>query len=145
MRNEIRLWFTQLRQLFCLHKSISFTQIDSKSSFYVCKKCGYCGELANGKPYSVLKYSLEHYDRQEIFNALVFLESNGWYKVDSIDSRNQYTHHEFYNFFTISYRTSYEKEMFDTYFKNIPRPSKEVMERRMRIQDELLSLGVTNK
>lgn len=45
--NEIKLWLKQLRQLFCLHKSITFTQIDNRSSFYQCKRCGYCGKLSN--------------------------------------------------------------------------------------------------
>lgn len=144
MRNEIRLWFIQLRQLFCLHKSVSFTKISSKSSYYVCKKCGYWGELSSEEPYNIVKYSLEYYDSQEISNALRFLESNGYHKVDRIYDRNQYTHHEFYDFFKISYKSSYEREIIDNYFNNIQRPSREVMKRREQLHDKLLSSGVTS-
>lgn len=144
MRNEIRVWFTQLTQLFCTHKSVSFTKIDSKSSYCVCKKCGYCREVSNETPYSILRYSLECYAGQKVSDALRFLESNGYYKVDNIFDSNQYTYHEFYKFFKISYKSSYEKEIIVNYFNNIPRPNKEVMKRREQLHDKLLGSGVTS-
>lgn len=45
MRSILKVWFKQLKQLFCTHQVISFDVIDDRSTFYQCKKCGYCGKL----------------------------------------------------------------------------------------------------